>query len=166
MEPTETNEPLTPGEPTGIVLNEEAQYYLQKSGDWARFLGIMGFICAGFVLIAALFMGSIFSMMSAFQASPFPAGMGGLIGGIYVLLAIFYFFFSLYLYQFGNKIKSGIGYSDPIQVTHALSKLKSFFKLVGITTIVIIAFYILVIIFFVAATMLGAPTPSTITHPL
>jgi hypothetical protein len=149
MEPIETNEPLTPGETTGIILNEEAQYYLQKSGEWARFLGIMGFICAGLVLIAALFMGSIFSMMSAYQANPYPAGMGGLIGGIYILLAVFYFFFSLYLYQFGNKIKSGIGYSDPIQVTNALSKLKSFFKLIGISTIVIMALYLLIIIGFI-----------------
>jgi hypothetical protein len=30
-----------------IILTEEAQYYLQKAGQWAYFLGIVGFVLAG-----------------------------------------------------------------------------------------------------------------------
>src|SRR4051812_29559231 len=146
MEPTETTEEQHPAEPKGLLLPEEAQYYLQKSGEWARFLGIMGFIMSGFIVIAALFIGSIFSLMSAYQSTPYPAGMGGIMGFFYILIAVFYFVFSLYLYKFGTKIKSGIMYNDTEQVTTALSNLKSFFKFWGIITIVMIAIYILAII--------------------
>ena len=157
METTETTQPQYDNSaPNSLVLLEDAQYYLQKAGQWARFLGIIGFIGAAFLLIAAFFVGAIFSTLSAYQATPYPAGMGGIMGFFYVLIAVFYFFFSLYLYQFGNKIKAGIAYSDPIQVSNALSKLKSFFKMLGITTIVIIALYILIIIGVVVGVGLGA----------
>jgi hypothetical protein len=146
MEPIEITEEQHPEEPKGLLLPEEAQYYLQKSGEWARFLGIMGFIMSAFIALCAFFIGSIFSMMSVYRATPYPAGMGGIMGFFYILIAVFYFIFSLYLYKFGSKIKEGIAYHDTTQVTIALSKLKSFFKLWGITTIVIIAFYILIIV--------------------
>ena len=155
MEPTEINEQQNPAAETKLVLLEDAQYYLQKSGEWARFLGIMGFIGAAFMLIASFFIGAIFSSMPSYRATPL-AGMGGFMGFFYVLIAVFYFFFSLYLYQFGNKIKAGIAYSDPTQVSNALSKLKSFFKMMGITTIVIIALYILIIIGVVIGASIGA----------
>lgn len=155
MEPTEiTNEQLPQG-PNGLLLPDEALYYLQKSGEWARFLGILGFIASGFIVLCSLFIGSIFSMMSAYQSTPYPAGIGGFVSFVYILMAVFYFVFSLYLYKFGNKAKNGVAYNDPIEVTAALSKLKSFFKLWGITAIVIISVYILAIIgIFIGASMM------------
>jgi hypothetical protein len=82
-------------------------------------------------------------------STPYPAGMGGIMSFIYILLAVFYFFFSFYLYQFGSRIKKGIFYNDGLAVSNALGKLKSFFKLWGITTIVILVFYALVIVIIV-----------------
>jgi hypothetical protein len=145
----ETNETIEQtGPDPGIILNFEGQNYLREAGKWAYFLGIMGFIGTGFILLCAFFVGTIFTMMARFQpaATPYPAGIGGLMSFIYILLAVFYFFFSFYLYQFGNRVKKGIFYSDALEVSTALGKLKSFFKLWGITTIVILAFYALVII--------------------
>ena len=155
MEPIEINE-QHPAPENNVVLLEEAQYYLQKSGEWARFLGIVGFVGSSLLLIAAFFIGSIFSAMSVYQATPYPAGFGGMMGFFYVLMAVFYFFFSLYLFQFGNKIKTGIAYGDPIQISAALSKLKSFFKMLGITTIVIISIYVLIIVAVIIGVSMGA----------
>jgi hypothetical protein len=117
-----------------------------------RFLGIMGFIGTGLVLLCALFIGTIFSVMAKLQPTLLPvAGLGGFFSFIYILIALFYFFFSLYLYQFGNNAKAGVTFSNEMQVTVALGKLKSFFKMWGITTIVIISLYILMIIGFIIA---------------
>jgi hypothetical protein len=44
----------------GIVLTLEAQGYLVEAGKWAYFLGIMGFIATGFILLCAFFIGTIF----------------------------------------------------------------------------------------------------------
>jgi hypothetical protein len=68
------------------------------------------------------------------------AGFGWLFSFFYLLIALVYFFFSLYLYQFGDKIKKGIGFADSVSVTAAFGKLKSFFKLWGILTIIALAF--------------------------
>ena len=147
MEPIETNDPLIPAEPKGIILTEEAQYFLHQSGRWARFLGILGFIGTGFLLLFGLFFSAITSLIPSYQAAAGMTGaFSGFMGFFYIIIAVFYFFVSRYLYQFGDRIKSGIEFSNSGQVTDALGKLKSFFKMVGITSIVFIALYIVIII--------------------
>ena len=150
METTENF--VDPG--AGLVLTPEAQTYLRESGKWANFLGIVGFILCGFIVIAALFTGAMIATMAK-MAPPGPPGGaaallasmgGGFIAVIYLLIALVYFFFSLYLYQFGSKIKKGVMFGDIDQVTIAFGKLKSFFKLWGILTIVILCLYALMII--------------------
>ncbi|MCQ6958044.1 DUF5362 family protein [Mucilaginibacter aquariorum] len=145
-----------------LFLTEEAQYYLQKAGQWAYFLGIFGFVMTGFILIMAMFVGTIFTMMSSMQqtTTPIPAAAGGFFSFFYVLIAVFNFFWSLYLYQFGDRIKKAILYNNTAEATVAFGKIKSFFKLWGITTIVMISLYILIFVFVIiagvgAASMMG-----------
>ncbi len=126
MEPTEIEQPQHDnGAPNSLVLLEEAQYYLQKAGQWAKFLGIMGFIGSGFLAIMSFFIGSIMGGLALRQGNIAPAGFGGAMGFFYLLMAVLYFVISLYLYQFGTKAKAGVTYNDPIQVTKSLEKLKS-----------------------------------------
>ena len=143
----ETPENFTdPG--SGLVLTPEAQTYLRESGKWANFLGIIGFVMCGLFLILSLFIGTLMTTMA--QISPMyaamPAALGGVVTVVFILFDILYFFFALYLYQFGSKIKKGSSFGDSEQVTIALGKLKSFFKLWGIVTIVILCLYALEII--------------------
>jgi hypothetical protein len=162
METTETteNSAQPSGEP-GLILTLEAQSYLREAGKWANFLGIVGFVLCGFIAIIALFAGAMMSMISKFSPDPMAggmlAGMSGLITVIYLLVALVYFFFSLYLYQFGSQIKKGLMFTDNDHVTIALGKLKSFFKLWGILTIVVLCLYALVI---VVAIIFGAAASS------
>lgn len=74
------------------------------------------------------------------------AGLGGIMTVVYLLVALISFFFALYLFQFGTRIKSAVASYDVDELTNALGKLKSFFKLWGIITIVYIAFTVLYII--------------------
>lgn len=154
MEPNEIN-PTPFAEPT-LVLDSEAQSYLREAGKWAIFLGILGFIFCGIILIVALFAGAILAtVMQRLPSYPMNGGVaaGGVLGafvtGFYILIDVVYFFFSLYLYQFGDRIKKGVVFSDSGRVTAALRKLKSFFKLWGITTIVVLALYALIFIIFI-----------------
>src|ERR1700748_2184634 len=97
MEETFTTEQQASEQPQGIILLQEAQSYLLGAGKWARFLGILGFIGTGFIVLCAFFIGTIMSVLSIFS----PAGMmaaapGGVLTFFYILIAIFYFFVSLY----------------------------------------------------------------------
>jgi hypothetical protein len=146
----ENNEILEPmgGDP-GITLNNEAKAYLKEAGKWAGFLGIVGFVFCAIILIFSFFAGTILSRAALTSPSPFAAsaaGFGGFITVFYLVIDLFYFFFSLYLYQFGDRIKKGLMFTDNLHVTAAFGKLKSFFKLWGITTIVVICLYALVFV--------------------
>ena len=149
----ETNETFEqPIAEPGIILTLEAQSHLREAGKWATFLSILGFIYCGIILIFALFAGTIFS--KAAEVSPngmsvLLAGMGGFVTFFYILIDLIYFFFSLYLYQFGDKIKRGIMFTDTVHVTAGLGKLKSFFKLWGILTIVMLCLIALMVIIFI-----------------
>jgi hypothetical protein len=145
----ETNDPITPAEPVGLVLTEEAQYFLREAGRWARFLGIMSFIGAGFVFLIAIFFGAFTSLMSSYSYNrrPFPPVLGGGLGFVlYTGVAVICFFIALYLYQFGNSIKQAIEFSDSQDLTIAFGKLKSFFKLKGIIVIIFVSLYALIIL--------------------
>ncbi len=151
METTEITEHSTPERPTGLVLTPEAQYYLQETGKWANFLGIVGFILCGLFLIMALCIGAIFSMLAQFSPnySALPTGIFPVISVLFILFDLLYFFFPFYLYQFASRIKKGLALMDAEQVAQSLGKLKSFFKLWGIVTIVMLCLYALEIVAFV-----------------
>ena len=157
MEPTETELQQAPIAEPDLVLNQDAKYYLYESGKWARFLGIMGFIGSAFIALMGIFFGTLISVLSPYQQqTPMPAVFGPVMGIFYLLMAVFNFFIALYLYQFGVRIKKGIGFSDPLEVSNALGKLKSLFKISGITVIVILSIYALVIVALIIGAIIGA----------
>jgi hypothetical protein len=156
MEPTETTGPILPVEPQpDLVITAEAKYFLHTAGRWATFLGVLGFIGTGFVVIIALFIGTIFSYIGRLNpaAAALPAGVGGVLTFIYLLVAVFYFFMSYYIYQFGVSIKNGTTFNDSILATKAFKNLKSHFKLIGITAIVFISIDLLFLAIFIIASI-------------
>ncbi|MCR8559797.1 DUF5362 domain-containing protein [Mucilaginibacter sp. BJC16-A38] len=96
-------------------------------------------------------------MGQLFRYTGMMAGMSGFLTVFYLLIGLVYFFFSLYLYQFGSQVKKGIMFFDNNHVTGAFGKLKSFFKLWGILTIIILCLYALIII---GAIIFGAAAAS------
>lgn len=145
MEETITNYQAAPEPVQGMLLTQEAQYYLNEGAGWARFLGIVGFIFCGFIIIIAFSIGSILAYVAKFspQPTPMPATVGTIVGVVYGLIALLYFFPALYLFQFGAKAKKGVLYQDVADITSAITKLKSFLKFFGIITIIMLAFMVL-----------------------
>jgi hypothetical protein len=131
-----------------LQLNETAIQYLKESAKWSLFLAIMGFIGIGFMLLAAIVMGTM--MSSALGAATPIAGMGGMLSGVYVVMAILYFFPIYYLYKYAADMKTALNSRNNDLLTSALGYLKSHHKFLGISIIVVISLYILMIIGFVA----------------
>jgi len=157
METTETTATLPLPEPE-LVLIPQARYYLHTAGRWANFLGILGFVFTGFIVLQAIFIGGAFSHLQQYQGllsygSGSPSMYGDIIAIIVtvvrvtcVLTAVVCFFFSYYLYQFASQVKKAVLFNDSLQLSTGIESLKSFFKLWGITTIVTIVLYLLIII--------------------
>lgn len=149
MESPDTLTPGTAPEPK-IELDRQALRSLYEAGGWAKFLAILGFITMGFLVLAGLFIGAVFSNLPAESTLPFSSGV---LTAIYFLIAAVYFFPVYYLFKFAAMARNGIQVRDSTQVSGALHYLKSHYKIVGILTIAAIALYILFILLFVAMGM-------------
>ncbi len=132
-----------------LSLNELAIAALRESAKWCLFLAIVGFIGIGLMILAGAFMSLT---MAAIGDNPAFGGVdpfGGLkayFGLIYIVFAALYFFPVYYLYKYATGTKRALESSNSDVLSDALVNLKSHHKFLGITTIVIISLYILIII--------------------
>ena len=137
-----------------LVVDEAAKGYLRETAKWGKFLAILGFIGAGFLVLAGLGMvvfGSALTASPELADTPF-AGLGGLFGLLYFVAAAFYIFPSLYLYRFADRAKRAAAADNSPLLTDALGNLKSLYKFMGVLTAVFIGLYVL---FFVLAIVGG-----------
>ncbi|MCF3111086.1 DUF5362 domain-containing protein [Niabella sp. CC-SYL272] len=128
-----------------LEINDQGKAYIDEASKWARFLGIIGFIALFFIVIAGLVV--LMAGSSMMQASGMPLS-GALMGFIYIVMAVLYFFPSFYLYKFGSTARKGIQTENINDLNEGLRYLKSFFRFTGILTIVVIGFYIIAFLAF------------------
>ncbi|AFM05602.1 hypothetical protein Fleli_3272 [Bernardetia litoralis DSM 6794] len=133
----------------GFQVTNRAKGFLATAAFWGKIVSIVGFVFTAFAVLAGVgiaFMGSSFSQLSS-QMGAFGA-LGGIgIGLIYILLALVYFFPSLYLFNFSQKTQAAIRNSDNLELEEGFKNLKSIFKFMGVLTIIFIVLYALMFIF-------------------
>lgn len=125
-----------------LFLNKENLHDLNEIRKWTYFLAILGFIGVAFMIIVALFIGSF--LESSGQQMPVPHGA---LTGMYLLIAIIYFFPVLYLFKFSTSIRKALYENNEHQLTTAFGNLKRHYKFLGILTIILISVYTLAILF-------------------
>ncbi|MDA9555618.1 hypothetical protein N9R54_05215, partial [Pelobium sp.] len=143
VEQTATETPQT------LVIDETSRMFLFETAKWGRFLGIVGFVACGFLVIVALFLifvgGAVSTALEKF------GGMAGMMTGftssVYLLMAVIYYLPSKYLYDFAVYIKQALIINDQESLTYAFSRLKALYRFWGILMIILLAFYGLIIVF-------------------
>ena len=118
----------------GEVAQSTVQILAGTKG-WARFLAVLMFIAAGFMLIG------IFSGVSEMSAIP------GRVGGIsivitLVMVMVAYVIPGIYLNNYASKIGTLIMNPSTITLDTALNVQRGFFKYLGIVAIVFISFFV------------------------
>lgn len=147
---------LDQGFDQGITLATDAQKNLRQAGGWAMMFAVIGFVFTLIMLIATLAM--MFSgVLAEFDdISPYSFIGGGVIVFFYAFMTAIYFLYSWLLMKFSlNAMKVGKRGSSSLQVSNAMSALKNMFMIMGISTIVIMALYLIMILVF-AVGMAGA----------
>lgn len=130
-----------------LVVTEEMRSHFYEMAKWAKFLGIVGFVMTGLIVMSAFTMGAT---LSALSDNPLTANNpllglgGGAVTVIFILYAFIIFYPSLLLYQYSSNAKTGVLYGEQTALTTAIGKIKSLFKFWGILTIIIIAIYALI----------------------
>ena len=124
-----------------LELLPEGVKSIDEMRKWSMFLAILGFIGVGLMLLASIFMGTIFGALEAFGNETLPRGLGVGISMMYLVIAIVYFFPVYYLLQFSIKAKRAVQEASNNEFTNAIKNLKSHYKFVGIMTIVVMVVY-------------------------
>ena len=125
-----------------LIVTDEIKSFLKETAKWMRFLAILGFIGLGLILIAAVMI-----FLAGLSASEYGPQNLEFVALGYVLMAIIYYFPIDYLYKSGMYLKHGIEQNRQDLITKGFQHMKSHYKFIGITTIVVLSIYAMVILF-------------------
>ncbi len=141
-----------------VKVTPESKAYFVEAANWGTFLAIVGYLGIAIMVIFGIFVmlagGKLTETMEAFeqvygfQESAPAFKLGSFFTGFLMLaIAVLYFFPVYYLHQFSSKVKYGVNSLKQESFDAGVRNLKSLFKFMGILTIVMIAIYVLAIVF-------------------
>ena len=148
----ENNENTQPVENL-FTINSEIKGYLLETSKWGKFLAIIGYVGMGLLLLLGLAFIVGFSIFSSVSNVGFPMRIMGL---IYILISVVYYFPVNYLYKFSIQFKQGFNSNNQQTITSGFENLKKLFKFMGIFTIVLLSIYALIIIVAVPVAIVSA----------
>ena len=116
---------------------------LGKTRPWVLLMAIMGFIGTGLMVIV----GIVMAMMTALGADDAQlAGMGGILGVVYLFIAVIYFFPCWFLMKYAGAIRNLVDGGGAGAMEEALDRQYSFWRLVGTIMAVVMAIYALILV--------------------
>jgi hypothetical protein len=136
-------------------LTAESAAFLLKSAKWGKFLAILGFIVTGLMVFAGILMSFVLNMLPEEMVPlnmPFSAS---LISIVYIVVAGIYIIPVIFLNSFSNNTIKAINQSDTGLMTTSLRNLRNLFVFVGVSTIVILSFYTILLIIIGSAAVMG-----------
>jgi uncharacterized protein DUF5362 len=130
--------PSLPASPSPVAAQ------LQRTQPWVRFLSIMGFIVAGFMVLFGLVIGAVGAATGNYQT------LGIMV--MYPIMGVVYVFPSIFLLRYADRIKTFVASGQEQDLAGALDAQRSFWKFAGILTIVSI---VVSLVFVAIAVMVG-----------
>jgi len=128
---------------SGRVLTENMLFYLRGASPWLRFVGMVGFVFLGIVLVGLL------AIIIGFDSFSNALGMGSLGSFVFVVYLpglIITFFLVFFTYRFGKRIQAYLHTGDSGYLEDAFKNNKSLWTLAGVLIIIILAIFALVLI--------------------
>ena len=128
-----------------VGLTPLAQQYLDETRPWVRFISIMTFVMAGLMLLLGVVMVSVAVFGGLVARNRGTLGvLGSAIGGgvmalVYLALACVYIAPGVYLSRYAAAIKLLRANCNPGGLEDALKHQKSFWRFVGILTVISLA---------------------------
>jgi hypothetical protein len=144
--------------PEGAITDSMIEA-LRQTKPWVRLMSILGFVGAGFMVLAGLFMilgGAVGGVMSRSAGGALGGAPMLIMGVFYLLFAGLYILPSLFLFRYASAIARAIGGETVRGVEDALEAQKSFWRFVGIMAIILLALYAVLIVVFVVIGVFSA----------
>ncbi|MBS1655224.1 MAG: hypothetical protein JSU05_10295 [Bacteroidetes bacterium] len=142
----------------GLSIDTNSKAHLAEAARWAKFLAIIGFIVCGLVVVFGIFFGTIMSTLGSgagygrySEMQAMGSGLGAMMAVLYILIALLYFFPTLFLYRFATKAKAALASNDQETLNVSFQNLKKMFRFVGILTLIVLSFYAIAILIGIVA---------------
>jgi len=147
-------------------LTETMLIYLKQASPWLKFIGILGFVSAGLTVLSGVvffavvpMMGELWGEIPGFETT-FRGVSGAVFGGGMAVLCMgggaLIFFPALFVYRFGERIRSYLRTGMDLELEQAFKNNKSLWKFLGIICIIQLAFFPLAVIGGIIAAGLSA----------
>ena len=81
---------------------------------------------------------------------------GPFLGGLYILMSVFYIYPGLCLNRYASAIKEAETSADMQHVVQAILQQKKFWRFCGIMTAIVLVIYLLIFVFVIIAAVAGA----------
>lgn len=124
-------------EDTSLRVTNEIKDNFETTANWSIFIAITGFLLAGYILLGAIkfinFIG-----YSSFQSIRF-----FLLTFIYILIAFTLIITMIFLIRFAIKMRKSIRQSHQHSFIQASELLKSHYRILGISIIIIVALFVI-----------------------
>jgi preprotein translocase subunit SecG len=136
-------------------LTTESVSYLLKAAKWGKFLAILGFIITSLMIVAAIAMSFILNKV---QDDLVPLNLPfspKLLSIIYIIFAGITLIPIIFLNAFSNNAIRAVNLGSTEKLTSSIRNLKNLSVFVGVSTIVILAFYTLALIIVGTAAVIG-----------
>ena len=136
-------------------LTRESAAFLLKAAKWGKFLAILGFIVTGLMIVAGVLMSFVLNLLKGEEVPvdmPLPPSVLSL---LYIIIAVIYLVPVFYLNSFCNNAIKAVNLSSTEHLTISIRNLKNLFVFVGISTIVFLALYSIILIIIGSAAMLS-----------
>ena len=137
--------------PKEISLSPAGQQFLNQTRPWVRFMSVMMFIMAGFMFLAGLIMigtGAVFVGQSRLN-NPMSALGPAVAGTFYVILSLLYLAPGVFLHRYAGTIKLLESSRAAQALEDALKHQKSFWRYVGILTLISLILGVILVIFMI-----------------
>ena len=135
----------------GLTIDPMIKSHLSETARWAKFLSIVGFIGCGLIVLLGIFLSLNFDSLerrnSYYNDTRVFAGLGAVVGFVYIIGAVLYFFPCLFLFRFSNRMKASLASENQENLNVAFQNLKILYRFKGILTIIALSLYLLVFIF-------------------
>jgi hypothetical protein len=122
--------------------------HLRATKPWVRLISVIMFISVGL-----MFLGGLGMMFIPTSAGMRGAGIGPLVGIFYFVFGALYLVPAYFLHQYASFIEDFLQGGGDSAMENALGSQKSFWRFVGILTLVIICIYALIFVFAILGAM-------------
>lgn len=140
---------LTAGPSATAGITPRMIELLSKTRPWVLLISILGFIVTGLMVLGGIGMAAMTAMSGGGGAEM--AGMGVGMGLVYLLVAVIYFFPCWFLLKYAGAIRNLVDGGGARAMEDALDRQYSFWRLIGVLTLVGIVIYAIILVVVVIA---------------